>query len=178
MTQSIALTCWMAHPQPWTLVDKESAFREFETQPAYYQRWLEYRAGKGHSLIALARSVTLTQYLVQRKIGRQEDPKITLKDLCEYLWTSENDPFEALKSAVEYNNFAIAELIYNRLQPLTDERHYLLVNTTIDSGSPDALEMLLEGFNKIENASVRRAAKEGSDDIKEVMRRFVDLDMY
>jgi hypothetical protein len=129
----------MALPHPWTMLDTNSSFKDFETQPEYYQRWLAYRGGKGHALAALARSVALTIHLKLRKVGRQEDPRITLNDLCDYLWPLEKDPFDALKTAVEYNNFSVAEYIYKRLGPLSDERHCLLANMSIESDAADDL---------------------------------------
>jgi hypothetical protein len=50
-------------------------------------------------LVGLAESVNLVQYLVARKIGRKEDPKFRLNDLCDYLWATEKAQFDALETA-------------------------------------------------------------------------------
>jgi hypothetical protein len=89
----------------------------------------------------------------------------------------EVEPFNTLKTTVEYNNFAVAEYVYKRLGSLSDERHYDLVNEAIDSDAPDCLEMLLEGYNKITQNILDKVAKEGSDDIIDVIRGFHELDV-
>jgi hypothetical protein len=162
MTSAFAVKRWVALPQPWTLVDKEYMFEEFVNQPAFYQKWLEYRTGKGHALMGLAENVSLVEYLVARKSGNKEHSMFDLNDPCDYLWTLEKAPFDALKRAVNRHNFQAAQYIYNRIKPLCNRHFDMLVDIAIVDDMPDILEMLLDGINTISDEAVHTAMTEGS----------------
>jgi hypothetical protein len=126
-------------------------------QPVLYQKWLEYRAGKGHALVGLAENVSLVQYLVARKSNGKYDSAFDLNDMCDYLWVSERAPLDALEAAVNRHNFPAAQYICNRIKPLSNRHITMLVNTAIVNNSPDILEMLLDGINSMSDESIHTA---------------------
>jgi hypothetical protein len=128
MSRAIAMRRWVALSQPWKMVDRNIFFKEFETQPVYYQKWLESRAGKGHALKVLAGNVPLVEYLIARKSRGKQDSTVHLDHLCNYLWASEKTPLDALERSVENNNSPIAQYIHYRVKPLCNVLKCLQTN--------------------------------------------------